>query len=490
MANTQREQNGNGRIGRLSSGDDAASARSSGQLQRPREHGELAPMKSVSASSTWWGVFALLLLLQAPLIANPGYFSHDELQWWVRADVAGWAALPWESWTNLGVFQYRPLTFDLWLALSYALVDRPMLMHAAVVGIGSLNAVLLGRCVEKAGAPRRHAVFAAILFVLSPYAAYVHGWVATLADLLTVLLALSSLRLLQRMTHPFGAHDVATGVLVVLLSAIALLCKEAAIVLPLALLPALYRHPRPRAVLGMIALAAVPVAVYLLLRLPIILATPPGSEAYAWSLGNIPHRLAEYLLFPFLPPLFEVAPTLAKSPLRLLGAAVCLMAVLAALATLGWRWPIAWLALFAALLAPVLILGTSYGQYAYFASAAAIGIAAIAWARLRVAPKAMLGVAAAVATAHGAAISWRMHEIGVAHRNFYADLVERLDAAPALLRIAAADESDRWMIDRFVAGVPSYRGVDVAGRVEILERSDGAVQFVMDKNGHLTAPTR
>ncbi|MBO9662005.1 hypothetical protein [Dokdonella sp.] len=446
-------------------------------------------MKPASAPSTWLGLFALLLLLQLPLILNPGYFSHDELQWWARADVADWAALPWESWTRLGVFQYRPLTFNLWLALSYTLADEPVLMHAVFVGLGSLNAVLLGVCVEKAGAPRRHAVFAAILFVLSPYVAYVHGWVATLADLLTLLLALASLRLLQRMARPPGAHDLVTGVLIVVLSSAALLCKEAAIVLPFALLPALYRHPRPRAVLGMIALAATPVAIYLLLRLPVILATPPGSEAYAWSVGNVPRRLAEYLLFPFLPPLFEVAPVLAKSPPRLLGAAACLSAALVALGTLGWRWPVAWLALFAALLAPVLVLGTSYGQYAYLASAAAVGIATLAWTRLRFAPRIALGVVAAVACVHGMAIAWRMHDIGIAHRNFYADLTERLGTARAPLRLAAAD-GDRWMIERFVAGVPSYRGVAVAGRVEILDRTDGSVEFVVQKDGHLAPPSR
>lgn len=446
-------------------------------------------MKPASARWIWLGVFALLLLLQLPLIANPGYFSHDELQRWARADVAGWAALPWESWTDLGVFQYRPLTFNLWLALSYALAATPVLMHAVFVGIGSLNAVLLGRCVESAGAPRRHAIVAAMVFVLSPYVAYVHGWVATLADLLVLLLALSSVRLLQRMTRGTRTQDLATGVLIVLLGSIALLCKEAAIVLPFALLPALYRHPRPRAALGMIALAGVPVAAYLLLRLPVILATPPGSETYAWSPANVPYRLAEYLLFPFLPPLIEVAPVLTKNPPRLLGAAACLIASLAALATLGWRWPIAWLALFAVLLAPVLVLGTSYGQYAYLASAAAIGVAALAWARLRITPRIALGLAATIACAHGITIMWHMHQIGIAHRRFYAELVERLGTAQAPLRIGAAEEGDRWMIRRFVAGVPSYRGVAIAGRVELVDPADDTVQLFMHKDGHL-APAR
>ena len=61
-----------------------------------------------------------LLALQLPLILNPGYFSHDELQWWARADVPSWSALPWIPWLDLSPLQYRPLTFNLWLVLAHA----------------------------------------------------------------------------------------------------------------------------------------------------------------------------------------------------------------------------------------------------------------------------------------------------------------------------------------------------------------------------------
>ena len=50
----------------------------------------------------------LLLALQLPLILNPGYFSHDELQWWARADVPSWSDLPWVPWLDLSPLQYRP----------------------------------------------------------------------------------------------------------------------------------------------------------------------------------------------------------------------------------------------------------------------------------------------------------------------------------------------------------------------------------------------
>ena len=65
------------------------------------------------ARATPLAVFALVLLAQWPLVSNPGYFSHDELQWAARAGTTG--PIPWESWTAVDAFQYRPLTFNLWL---------------------------------------------------------------------------------------------------------------------------------------------------------------------------------------------------------------------------------------------------------------------------------------------------------------------------------------------------------------------------------------
>lgn len=434
-------------------------------------------MNALRAPASWLVLAVGLLLLQLPLILNPGYFSHDELQWAARAD-GPWGALPWQSWTDTGVFQYRPLTFNLWLLLSHRLFATPYLMHAVFVGLGCVNAVLLGQAIAAAGVRRRVAMGAAAVFTLSPYVAYVHGWVGTLGDLLTLLAALLGLRLLQRTATVASRRERIVATPLVLLVGAALLCKESAVVLPAALLPALYRHPRPRAVLQLIALACMPVVAYLIVRLPVILATPPASAGYAWALGHIPHRLAEYLLFPFLPPLLEVGPTLTKSASRLLAAAACVAALLGALATCGWRWPLVWLALTAVLLAPVLILATSYGQYAYLASAAAVGIAAAAWPRLRRLPRIALGLAAGVAIMHGAAVMTRMRDIGLVQHNFDADLRAVLASGDEVPCFALADEGDRWMAARFVNDVPRYRGVCLA-------QSGEAAPLRMRRDGHL-----
>lgn len=427
------------------------------------------------------------MLLQLPLICNPGYFSHDELQWWVRADVASWTQLPWVSWTAVTDFQYRPLTFNLWLLLAHGFAAKPYLMHLIMVGFGCVNAILLGVCLEGAGASRRAAWIAAILFVLTPFVAYTHGWTGTLADLMTLAAALLGLRLLQRMANPSGRGDAIRAGLVMLLTAAALLCKESAVVLPAFLLLALYRHPRRNLVLAVVACSATLVAIYLALRLQVILHTPRDASAYMWAVDHAPRRLLEYGLFPFMPPLLEVGPILAKSSGRLLAAALCLTALLIALGTAGWRWPLAWIALCTALLAPVLVLGRSYDHYAYLASAAAVGIVALAWPRIALPPRIIIIVVTAVAVAHAGAIMLRMRAVGIAQNNFYTDLIEHLQAAPGPIDVSASNASDRWMVERFLSGVPSYRGVAIEKRVALADGATGATHLVMQASGHLVA---
>ena len=170
------------------------------------------------------------------------------------------------------------------------------------------------------------------------------------------------------------------------------------------------------------------VIAYLALRLPILLDSARNS-AYAWSPRNIAPRTTEYLLYPFTPPLFEIAPLLRSasrgSPPRRLASCCCCMH-----SGHGWRWPIAWLAAVIAALAPVLVLPIAYDHYAYLASAAGIAIAAAAWPMLRPRPRAVLLILAAIVLAHGAAVMSRMVAAGVVERNLHADLLDVVQDDP------------------------------------------------------------
>ncbi|HET7925401.1 MAG TPA: hypothetical protein VFL30_10915 [Rhodanobacteraceae bacterium] len=436
-----------------------------------------------SARARFVALAALLLALQLPLILNPGYFSHDELQWWARADVPSWADLPWIPWLDLSPLQYRPLTFNLWLVLAHAFAATPTLMHLVFVALGTANAWLLARVLADAHVPLRACYAAALVFALSPCAVYVHGWTGTLADLLTLAFLLIGARFVQRGTTA-GAIGAALCV------AAALLSKESAIVLPALLAFAAYGQRSSRTVRVAVALSAAVVVAYLALRLPILVDSASASPAYAWSPANIAPRTAEYLLYPFTPPLFEIASLLKASIARLAAAAACVALLLHALATSNWRWPVAWLAAFIAALAPVLVLPIAYDQYAYLATALGVAIAAAAWPNLRRAPRAIVAILAAILVAHGAAVMWRMVAAGIVERNLHADLLEIVQRDPSTpIRVAAADPRDAWLVQRLLHEVDRYRGISLLNvrAAESGESAPGARRLRMNRDGHLAA---
>ena len=429
----------------------------------------------------------MLLLLQLPLILNPGYLSFDELQWWARADVPAFADLPWIAWTDLRAFQYRPLTFNLWLMLAHWLAGHAYAMHALFVLLGTINALLLAACLRMLDAGRTTAAAAGAAFVLSPYVAYTHGWTGTLGDLLVLLFGLlGACALLRR--HDAGRHGRIIALLLVLLVILALLAKEAAVAVPpLWLAVAAARHGWRRAV-AFVAPAGLVVIACVAARMPALWLVDAGNEAYAWHLANIPPRLAEYALFPWLPPLFEVGPSLDKSALRLGFAALCHGAVVLALLRTSWRHAAAWMLLGTIALAPVLVLGRSFDHYAYLASAAVVGVAAYAWRDCARSARLVLLIAGSIACMHGVQIMLRMREVGAIEQRFHADLAAALSRTGQPLRVGTARAADAWMVERWVGNVPSYRGVVLAGRVTTGPAGPGAITLTMQPDGALTTP--
>jgi hypothetical protein len=418
------------------------------------------------------------VLLQLPLLLDPGYLSFDELQWWDRASVAALADLPWVAWTDLHAFQFRPLTFNLWLLLAFLFAAHAWAMHAIFVALGSANALLMAAGLRRLHVAPAVAGAAAIAFVLSPYAAYTHGWTATLADLLVVLLALAGALVLLRDVTTASAQ-APRALALAGFAALALLAKESAVVVPpLWLALALGRHPR-RYAFAALAPALAVLALYLVARVPALWVVDAGNAGYAWSLANIPARLAEYAVFPWLPPLFEIGPSLDKSMLRLALAAACCAAIPLALASASRRHALAWIVAVLVALAPVLLLPRSFDHYAYLAAVAGIGVVAFAWRDCSRRARWVLLASAAIASGHGALIMLRMREIGVIEQRFHADLTSALAHAPQPLRVVAARAGDAWMLARWIDNVPRYRGVAIAGRVYRDHRPTDAAALVL-----------
>ncbi len=442
------------------------------------------------APSTWmpapWtlaaATLACVLLAQLPLILNPGYFSHDELQW---AAFAGHDAhlMPRDQlWTDLQMFQYRPLTFSLWLWLSEALFARPQAFHVVIVAWGGLNAALLAWLLRRFGLGATSALCGALGFALSPFAMHTHGWVGTIGDLIWTGCALATGLLAQRER---GAVLTFAGAAV--LTAIGLLAKESAIVIPgLAALGWLLLGRR-RSWAMATAGAMVPVAIYLSLRLGVILFSPREAANYGWSFAYAPLRWLEYQLYPSIPTRLGITGLLEKGAgdARLWVAGLVWLAVAWTFWRAGSRWLAAFLLVGAAALGPVLILAESANQYGYGFAAAIAGLAAAVWARSDRRGRIALGIAAVLSLWHGVNVMRRMHEVGELQAVFspaMADAVARAEGHP--VRIRAADAGQHWIYLRLSLGIPSYAGVPIGERVRLVGGSEDA-DYVIEKDGAL-----
>lgn len=414
------------------------------------------------------------LLVQLPLIANPGYFSHDELQWAVRADEG---APP--GWGDIDALQYRPLTFAVWMGLSRMLFDTPQAFHLALALMGAVNAALLAWLLSAAGAARKASIAAALLLVASPYAVYVQGWVGTIGDLLWVGFGLATGLIALR------GGTAATAAASAILTLLALLAKEAALSIPAAgaVLVVLDASRRRTWIAATAASGAVALA-YLAVRYPALAAARPG-DAYAWSLANIPARWIEYQLYPAAPRVFEVHNTLAAPfSIQVVGSGLLWLGLLAVLARRGVAWLAAYLAGSIATLGPVLVLGGAATQYGYGFAAWSIGLVALAWSRLGRPHRVVVAVFAIAIALHGLFVGLQINRVGRIHARFADDLTRVLATADQAVVLAPESRDDAWIFMRLTHEVPSYRGVPLSPRLRLVDagrpadytiRPDGAV---------------
>jgi hypothetical protein len=400
----------------------------------------------------WLAAFAAFALAHAWTLANPGWFSHDELQWG-HAATGGATA----GWLDNMQFQYRPLTFQLWLWIARAFFAQPALYHALWVVLGFGICALLFAVVRRAGATPRVAFAAAAAFALSPYAAYVHGWVATLAELLWTAGAFAIA------WFAFDTRRSARALLIVafVFTALALLAKETALAIPalLALAWALTRERRWRAaLLG----SLVPTAIYLVLRLPVLLYAPRPDGAYAWSLANIPLRIAELHVWPLVPTVLEMTSLPLANPLRLGAIALIALSLLAVVLYANRRLGVLLVVGTALALGPAIVLATGYPQYGYAASALACACIAMAWPAMRVLARGIVLFALLLSTWHGANVQREMLRVGRLEANFTPSLRPPLQQPGERLVLVPDSASDAWVYWRLSTSLPyAQREVEI-----------------------------
>lgn len=426
----------------------------------------MAEQTQVLGWQTKAGMLLVLFLAQAMLWLNPGYFSHDELQWAARAEVPDWRQLPFLSFSDGAPFQFRPLTFNLWLLLSHALFDTPQGFHAVFVLLGSGIAVVLAAVLRRAGTGPQVACVAAAVFALGPYAVWVQGWVGCLADLIWVGLGLGLVWMLQVLDHSRKAALTAL-VLAVIGTLLALYAKEAALSIPalLGLGACLLRWPR-NWLLASIGSAAVAL-LYLALRWPVLMQADPASS-YAVQWLAPPQRWFEYQAFTWALGRDEVHLLLRASGLSLGVLALVLVGLLWVLGRAAVRVLVLWLlgGIFA--LGPVLVLPQAHNQYAYGFAALSCAAVALAWVRLGRAGRGFLLLLAAFSVLHGFQIQRTLLQTGQLQAVFSPSLIQAAQARPqGDILLWPEDEKNLHVYARLSQNVPSYRGVPLGERVRM-----------------------
>lgn len=437
-------------------------------------------------------VLVIAWLAQLTLALNPGYFSHDELQWGATADVPGWAALPWFPWTDTSMLQWRPLTFNAWMLLSNALFESPRAMHSLWVLMGSAIAAGLTWLLQRWGLGWRAAVLAGLVFALNPYAAYVHGWVATLADLLWVG---ASLVLAARL---HGAHRRAeatpgetprlawvAGAWALALTALALLAKESALVMPTLVGLAWLLSGRGR-VLGAATLGSgLAAALYLALRAGALLSAGEAS-AYALAPAAAPANFAAYALFLPMGASFEVNTVWHRSTGHLVLASLLMLGLAGVVLRAAPRLGLA-LVLGAVLsLGPVLVLPQAATQYGYGFSLWVIACVVLAWPRLGRAACGLVLLLLALLVLHGTRVQREMRAVGERQAVFQPALVAALSVHEGTLRLRR-DREFGWAYERLTHEVPAWRGKAVGDRVVWVGGAEVA-DYRVAEDGSLVAP--
>lgn len=341
------------------------------------------------------------LLFFLPVLGNPGFFSHDE--WQKADDVQRHGLLDYlrrytaiHSGGHFGA-PVRPLSFAVQGLVAPFMADAPFVVHFCDVLIHLAASWLLYLLLSGYSRRRDFALVAALVFLVCPLTVPSVVWPAALMDRLYVLWGLAGMLALERYLAGAGVRWLLLSTAAV---ALAMGSKETAVVLPGALLVrAAWESGRLRDRRTWIALAAwtLPIALFMLVRLPALLGTlrHVGPASYSVSTALIPEGLVLYLGFPLMPDLNEAVGWLQVWPSRKVEPLVLHACLVAAL---GWRFGLravlGYAALYVLFLLPVLGIPSRGGHYLY-GSALAFSVAVAA---LLVPPAgAVAGLARAVA---------------------------------------------------------------------------------------------
>jgi len=320
-------------------------------------------------------VFSLLSL--GVLIANPGYYSHDELQkldhvsrFGIGDYIRHYVVLAQPEAFGTPV---RPFSFLIQGGLALFMQNYPVVVHFMDVLPHVIVAVLLYVLVLRYSQDRLLAVWSALIFAICPMTIIATGWSAALMDRWYILFGILAFLFADAYVRRDEGGSSLALALVFICGALAVLSKETALVLPATTVLMLVRYPKLHLRRFIIATGVwfLPALLFFLYRLPSLVGSfaAHGQGPYGPSLANVPSGLLVYFTYPFLFGITEANNWVFFSSLRLALAAFvhgCL--ILGIFVRGGVRPTLTYVFLYFLFLLPVLLIPTRGAHYLYGSS--------------------------------------------------------------------------------------------------------------------------
>ena len=321
-------------------------------------------------------VLGLTLIAHITVIAAPGFYSHDE---WQRFDLIQSEGF-WQYVKDLGVlragpefgYPVRPIGFIEQGIASLWMRSMPAVSHLFSVVLHALAVWLFVLVLLRGHASRLTAALAGALFAVSPLSTLATGWIAASFDQLFIIFALLIALAIVPLCNE--ALSVRTGCIVVLGASGALLSKETAVLLPIAIIVfplascrATDTETRTRFFRAAL-LSLLPICVYLGIRAPAIWNTLHGHGVREYTLSFIflVRNAFNYFAFPFVAQAEQVE-VLVLYPQWIvwIGAIVHAAIPIAIAWQFGWRFAVLYFIGYFLFLLPMLLIPNISAHYLY-----------------------------------------------------------------------------------------------------------------------------
>lgn len=307
------------------------------------------------------------------LIANPGYYSHDELQKMdhvLRYGLSDYlnSYLAIRVGDEFGT-PIRPVSFLVQGLLALSMDDYPIVVHLFAVLTHILNGYLLHLVLIHFGMKRNAALLVAYMFVIFPTSIIATGWSAALMDRLYLLFGLITfIFVLKYIEQPKRTWHL---IFIFIFSTLSILSKETAMMLPAAMLAIVaINHStflsRNFWIAGIIW--STPIIIFILYRLSAISNSFGGESngAYHASIDNVFSGLIVYFSYPFLINLTEAINWVFISKVYI-GTALLIHTSVAVLIGIvfGRRWSAFYAISYIIFLLPILLIPIKAAHYLY-----------------------------------------------------------------------------------------------------------------------------